>query len=156
MSLEPRCAYDDSNVVVTGGGNGPYYLVRPRDGQKLSIFYLQAILCHPIIEAMIRSRSSTFRGGYYSHGKQFIKDLPVVDIDFDDPAQKMSHDGIVSVVKKLIENSEERKAARTPKNQAICDRYRKVLLHDLLDRMNRVYGITVADLAIAETVEIPV
>ena len=32
LSTEPRCAYDDADIVVTGGGNGPYYLVRPRAG----------------------------------------------------------------------------------------------------------------------------
>ena len=36
LSLEPRYAYDDKNIVVTGGGNGPYYLVRP--GGEFRIF----------------------------------------------------------------------------------------------------------------------
>ncbi len=47
LSLAPRYAYDDSNVMVTGGGNGPYYLVRHRDGSGVTDYYLLAVLNHP-------------------------------------------------------------------------------------------------------------
>jgi hypothetical protein len=77
LSREPRYAYDDENIVVTGGGNGPYYLIRPKPDSGITIETLLAVLCHPLSEAIIRSRTSVFRGGYYSHGKQFIADLPV-------------------------------------------------------------------------------
>ena len=29
LSIEPRYAYDDQNIVFTAGGNGPYYALRP-------------------------------------------------------------------------------------------------------------------------------
>jgi type I restriction-modification system DNA methylase subunit len=44
LSLEPRYAYDDQDILFTGGGNGPYYGLRPLPDTRLSIFYLQAIL----------------------------------------------------------------------------------------------------------------
>ena len=155
LSTEPRCAYDDTNVVVTGGGNGPYYLVRPRLGVELSIFFLQAVLCHPVMEAMIRSSSSPFRGGYYSHGKQFLTGLPVADVDLNHPQQKQMHDQVVDAVTKLIANDESHKAAKTPKMQKVFERQRAVLLEQLGRMMNELYAITPADLEIAQTVQIP-
>ena len=77
LSTEPRYSYDDMNTIFTGGGNGPYYMVRPRPGASVSNHYLLAVLNHPLSEAFIRKNTSTFRGGYYSHGKQFIESLPV-------------------------------------------------------------------------------
>jgi len=38
---------------------------------------LLAILNHPFAEAVVRSHTSVFGGGYYSHGKQFIEDIPI-------------------------------------------------------------------------------
>ena len=72
LSREPKHAYDDAETTFTGGGNGPYYGLRPAVGSPFSLRYLLAVLCHPLTEAMIRSRTSVFRGGYYSHGKQFL------------------------------------------------------------------------------------
>ena len=57
---------------MTGGGNGPYYMIRPRPGVDETNYFLLAVLHHPLSEAMVRTRTSPFRAGYYSHGKQFI------------------------------------------------------------------------------------
>lgn len=154
LSTEPRCAYDAADIVVTGGGNGPYYLVRPRANTRLSIFYLQAILCHPVIEAMVRSKASQFRGGYYSHGKQFIKDLPVADVDFGDAEQTRLHDDIVSNVKRLIEVASHRTVAKTPKQRQVWQRQRDRLLAETVASVNRLYGIVDADLITAASVQI--
>ena len=104
---------------------------------------------------MIRSSSSAFRGGYYSHGKQFIKGLPVPDVNLNDPQQKQMHDRIVEAATKLIANSESRKAAKTPKAQKVFDRQRAVLLDHLMGMMNELYVITPADIEIAQSVQIP-
>ena len=77
LSLNARYAYDDNDIVVTGGGNGPYYMIRPRRGVDETSYFLLAVLHHPLSEAMVRMHTSTFRGGYYSHGKQFIDHLPI-------------------------------------------------------------------------------
>ena len=43
----------------------------------MSNHYLLAVLNHPVSEAFVRTETSVFQGGYYSHGKQFIKTLPI-------------------------------------------------------------------------------
>src|SRR5690606_24949905 len=97
LSTKPGYVYDQENLQFTGGGNGPYYSLFTNS--EYSLFYILGILAHPVIEAMVKSGASEFRGTYYSHGKQFIENLPIRKIDFDNPDEKRQHDDIVKTVK---------------------------------------------------------
>lgn len=155
LSTEPRYAYDDRNIVVTGGGNGPYYLIRPRKDTPLSIFFILAVLCHPLIEAMVRASSSAFRGGYYSHGKQFLESLPIPDIDFTNASMKNNHDQIVSLSKKLIAVNERIKSSTIPKQRNVYERQRLILSDQINKLVEALYGLSPTDLKAAESVQIP-
>jgi hypothetical protein len=155
LSTEPRYAYDNRNIVVTGGGNGPYYLIRPRKDTHLSIFFILAVLCHPLIEAMVRASSSAFRGGYYSHGKQFLESLPIPDIDFTNASMKNNHDQIVSLSKKLIAVNERIKSSTIPKQHNVYERQRLILSDQINKLVEALYGLSPTDLKAAESVQIP-
>ena len=116
LSLEPRYSYDESNVMVTGGGNGPYYLIRAHPEEQVSDHYLLAILNHPLGEAMVRSVTSTFRGGYYSHGKQFIEHLPIPILS-DTKRQSLEEQ-----VARLIAAFGRVDGARTPRDRTFIER----------------------------------
>jgi len=147
LSLEARYAYDDRDVVFTGGGNGPYYGLRPRSETVLSIYYLQAVLSHPVIEAMVQARGSMFRGGYRSHGKQFVKDLPIRQIDFANADDKARHDRIVDLAKTLIQvTGHAAMAAIPPQRQQAAQQARR-LRQALKNEVGELYGITDTDLA---------
>ena len=154
LSLDADYAYDDFNTITTAGGNGPYYLIRPKPEYELSIFYLQAVLCHPIVEAMVRSIASVFRGGYYSHGKQFIKDLPIPTVDFSDKDQKTAHDRLVSRVKALIKAKGELAAARIPKRISYYRRRRDFLTREIIALVGDMLGVSEADYQTAELVRV--
>lgn len=96
LSTEPNYVYDDQSITFTGGGNGPYYGLEIKHITKESIFYIQAVLNHEFIETIVKNKASTFRGNYYSHGKQFIQDLPIRMIDFSNCAEKTIYDEIVN------------------------------------------------------------
>ncbi|MBZ0296992.1 MAG: Eco57I restriction-modification methylase domain-containing protein [Anaerolineae bacterium] len=146
LSLEPRYAYDDQDILFTGGGNGPYYGLRPLPDTALSIFYLQAILSHPVFEAMVKSIASPFRGGYKSHGKQFVQSLPVRQIDFNDPDETAAHDNIVTAVQQLIQATEGLKTASLPQQQQTL-RTQSRILKQRIDRLiEGLYRIDGADL----------
>ena len=101
LSLDSNYVYDNDLVVFTGGGNGPFYGIEMNLAVEESIFYVQAILNHWLMELLVKKTASTFRGGYYSHGKQFIAELPIRRIDFSDKSQKILHDSIVEKVHRL-------------------------------------------------------
>lgn len=149
LSLAPRYAFDDQNIVVTGGGNGPYYLVCPRSGEVTDLYFLLAILCHPVSEAMVRSRTSVFRGGYYSHGKQYIKHLPVP------PHTSKEKEDIVELVRKTIEVSEACDAAILPQQQIKLGRSFGQLKKRIEQQVTALYGLSEDELAVIKDVGIP-
>ncbi len=79
LSTKPSYTLDKQNVQFTGGGNGPYYSLV--NVSNYDILYFMGILSHPLFENMVKAGASEFRGAYYSHGKQFIENIPVREID---------------------------------------------------------------------------
>ncbi len=149
LSLEARYSFDDSDVIVTGGGNGPYYMIRPRPESPVSNFYLLAVLHHPASEAMIRTNTSVFRGGYYSHGKQFIKDIPI-------PVPAEEELAIVEeMVEELINALEAIKTSRTPQERVIATRQANQLRHQIEDCISDLLGVTTDEIEVLRAVPSP-
>jgi len=149
LSIEARYTYDDANIVVTGGGNGPYYMVRALSGAPVSDFYLLAVLNHPLSEAMVRTNTSTFRGGYYSHGKQFIENLPV-------PLPTEEQRGqIEALVTELIAAQDALAISRTPHQRTLHERRAQTLRTRLDERMTEIFGLSPADIEIVQSVAVP-
>lgn len=96
MAQEPRIAYDPEQVFFTGGGNGPYYGVRPSSsGDETRLLALQALLNSKVAAFFITQTSTTFRGGYWSFGKQFIERIPI-------PSMEMTAESVLSGVVRLL------------------------------------------------------
>lgn len=155
LSLEPRYGYESDNVVISGGGNGPYYAIRPRPGNPYSIFYLLAVLCHPLSEAIVRTRTSVFGGGYYSHGKQFLAELPIPTIDFRMPESVAEHSSVVEEVRRLILLTDSAKGPLTPARHSDIDKQIEMARNALESHVNRIFGLTAKDNDIIQSVPIP-
>ena len=149
LSLEARYSYDDTNVIVTGGGNGPYYVVRPRREAFLSNHYLLAVLHHPMSEAMVRVNTSVFRGGYYSHGKQFIKDLP---IPIPPESDRRVVEGIVS---QLVNAIDATNASRTPQQRLVSQRHANMLRQQIEGHISAFFDLSADDLEVIRAVPPP-
>jgi hypothetical protein len=149
LSLEARYAYDEDNIVVTGGGNGPYYMIRPRAGVRESIPYLLAMLHHPLCEAMVRTNTSTFRGGYYSHGKQFIEHLPVP------VAGDLERAELDELVRRVIEANDAARAARTSHLRDRHVRTAAALRDQVEARVSALFRLSAEEVALARAVPVP-
>ncbi|MFN7140164.1 MAG: hypothetical protein ACK4UN_12590, partial [Limisphaerales bacterium] len=146
LSLEPRYAYDPGNALFTGGGNGPYYMVRSKDA-SVSNFALLALLNHPFSEALVRSNTSVFRGGYYSHGKQFIQELPVPDFT---AGQLMQINQLVQEVVRL-----RNATSNTPRQERIREEMLKIRQEEVEAFISNLLGLTMDDLEVIKSVPIP-
>ena len=149
LSIEPRYSYDEVNTIFTGGGNGPYYMVRAREDSIVSNHYLLAVLNHPLSEALIRTNTSTFLGGYYSHGKQFIENLP---IPISDDTQR---EVVEKLVVSLIDTLSEAADSRTPHERIRREREAFALRNDIERQISAIFGLTDADIDIVQAVPIP-
>ncbi|MHC4661714.1 MAG: Eco57I restriction-modification methylase domain-containing protein [Planctomycetota bacterium] len=149
LSIEPRYAYDDTNIMVTGGGNGPYYMIRPRDGATVTNHYLLAVLNHSMSEAFVRTNTSPFRGGYYSHGKQFIENLPIPMAD------EPERTAIETLVTTLIDTLGAAEAARTPHKRMGKERQAADLRTRIEARISALFNLSDSDMEIVQAVPIP-
>ena len=149
LSLGPSYAYDDRNIIVTGGGNGPYYLIRSRPGADVSNHYLLAVLNHQLTEAFVRTNTSAFLGGYYSHGRQFIETLPIPVPDGETRAE------IEGLVVQLMGRLDALHSARIPQQRAQLNRSVGDLRQRIERIVNRAFGLSEDELAIVNAVPLP-
>jgi hypothetical protein len=144
LSKEPSYAVDLGNLQFTGGGNGPYYSIIPKS--SYSIYYLLALLSHPVLEAMVKSRASEFRGEYYSHGKQFIENIPIRKIDFENAGEKRSHDTIAVLVQELISTKSSLKKIGDPQKKQVLRRKTKTLHTRMIELIDELYKFSEEEL----------
>jgi len=90
---------------------------------------------------------SPFRGGYRSHGKQFVKDLPIRQIDFTNGTEKAAHDRIVDLVQVLIQAVERAATATVPTQRQQAVQQGRQLRQAVENQVSELYGITDTDLA---------
>ena len=144
LSQKPNYIIDDTNFQFTGGGNGPYYSIT--SSSDYSIYYLAGLLSHPVLESMVKSRASEFRGDYYSHGKQFIENLPIRTIDFTDAEEKRIHNTIVRTVKSIIRTKQSLNAEGAYTKKRILQRKLNRLYNNLFNQIDVIYGFTQEDI----------
>jgi hypothetical protein len=149
LSIEPRYTCDDTNIVVTGGGNGPYYMIRALEEASVTDHYLLAVLNHPLSEAFVRTNTSPFRGGYYSHGKQFIQNLPIP------VATDAERRAVEALVQALIETLDAVETARTPHQRTIQERRADELGTQIENHISVLFGLSDAEMDLARAVPVP-
>ena len=62
LATQGNYVYDTRTICFTGGGNGPFYGLEKKDDTKESLFYIQAVLNYWMIEMIVKSKASKFRG----------------------------------------------------------------------------------------------
>ena len=140
LSTKSGYVFDENNLQFTGGGNGPYYSLFT--SSDYSLYYILGILSHPIFEAMVKSGASEFRDAYYSHGKQFIENLPIRKIDFAKAAETKLHSEIVKTVKSLIATKATYNGIYIAAKKKVMQHKMNLLFTSLVEQINSLYGIT--------------
>jgi hypothetical protein len=140
LSTKASYIHDVDNLQFTGGGNGPYYSLI--SNSEYSPLYLLGILSHPLFEAMVKAGASEFRGAYYSHGKQFIENLPVRQIDFTDKAQVKQYNEVVKTVEQLIAAKQGYNQVYLGARKRVFERKIDFLFDKLVALINKLYGIS--------------
>ena len=140
LSTEGNYVYDDKTTCFTGGGNGPFYGLEKKISTKESLYYIQALLNYWLLERVVKSKASTFRGDYYSHGKQFIAKLPIYRIDFENIEEAKKHDEIVSSVKNIMELKRRRNTQKTKEQKNTYCRLIEAESQHLDGLISELYG----------------
>ena len=92
ISLRGNFTYDEKNAFVANTG----YII-PVDDK-----YLLGILDSQLTTFIYGSIASTYRGGYLRFIYQYLAQLPIRTIDFDNPADVALHDKMVALVDTML------------------------------------------------------
>jgi hypothetical protein len=99
-------------------------------------------------EAIVRTNTSTFRGGYSSHGKQFIENLPVPI-----PTERQRSQ-IEAMVAELLDANAALADARTPHERTLHSRRAQALRSRIEGRITSLFGLSAADMDIVSSVPV--
>lgn len=100
----------------------------------------EAVLNYWMIEMIVKSKASKFRGDYYSHGKQFVAQLPIYRINFDDSNEVKIHDEIVDTVKNLMKLKNKRDEQQTKPQKETYERLIQIEDNKLDGLISKLYG----------------
>jgi len=141
LSLSSNYVYDNEMIVFTGGGNGPFYGLEMKASTNVSIFYIQAVLNHWLMELLVKNKASTFRGDYYSHGKQFISSLPIYNINLDVSEEREVYQQIINSVQTLMQLKEQLKTAPNRARRVVLERLISTANNELNALIDALYQV---------------
>jgi type II restriction/modification system DNA methylase subunit YeeA len=135
LSASNTFAIDNKGeYYFVGGGNAGGYGIVLKEDYKDYYFYVLALLNSKVLEFYLKNISTPFRGGYFSYGKRFIEQLPIV----------LSSDLNVSEVIELSRILVEKNAYLSSRGDAITDEVNKVRVEvkSLTEKLdNLIYGL---------------
>ena len=107
--------------------------------------YLLGLLNSTITDYVIRQIASTKQGGYFEQKPMYISQLPIRRINFENPAEKSTHDEIVKLVEQMLAFQKECQSVR-PEDE--YDRVRNLerqiaRVDEAIDKLvYELYGLT--------------
>jgi hypothetical protein len=122
------------------------------DYQSQGLYYLMGLVNSKLLAWYFPFVSVPFRGSYYSANRQYIEQLPIRIIDFNNPDEVAKHDRMVTLVKRMID---------LKKRHAEADAQKEDRRHDLARQIKRLdaeidalvydlYGLTEDEITIVE------
>ena len=136
-----RYTYDTEGVYFTGGGNGPYYGIRLKNEISYHPFYILALLNSNVLDFFVKRTSTTFRGGYYSFGKQYIENVPIRSIDFSSTKEKKLYNDVVKLVGVILDLRKQEQKAQGYELEQLKRQIEKTD-REIGERVYELYGIT--------------
>ncbi len=104
LASKSSITFDNDGVYYfMGGGNAGGYGLTLKSASREDYLYVLSLLNSTLLDFNLRKISSPFRGGFFSYARRYIEKLPIRLIDFDNPAEKKMHDGLVTLADRMLE-----------------------------------------------------
>lgn len=146
-------AYDPNGEIYfvgSGGGGGGGYGIILSDSCELSYEYILGLLNSTLLDFFLKKISSIFSGGYFAYNRQYIEQLPIRTITFDDPADRDRHDRMVALVERMLSLHRELAAAREPHQRTALQRQIDATDAQIDALVYELYGLTDDEIAVVE------
>ena len=133
-------------INVTTGGYGI-----TSDESKGSYFYLCGLLNSRLLNFVLKQVSTTFHGGYFAANKQYIEQLPIRTIDFNERAEKSAHDKIVALVESMLALHKSLALAQSPVEKERLEKQIKSTDEGIDKLVYDLYGLNQEEIRIVES-----
>lgn len=141
LSKDPMYALDTNDFLIASGDTAGYCAVCKQDGSPYELEYIQAWLTNDYTEKILQIIGSDFENGFYSRGRSVLVTLPFVELDFDDPNQKVIYDRVVEATRTIYQINDEL-AERPPKRVTnILQKQKDDLISEIQELIARVYRL---------------
>ena len=103
-----------------------------------------------MLDFYLKQVSTTLRGGFFRYFTQFIEQLPIRTINFDDPADVARHDKMVALVERMLELHRKLAAATIPADKELYQRQIEATDRRIDALVYELYGLTEEEIEIVE------
>ncbi len=152
----PKIVVPDYNNVAsfTYDSDGHFYKtgygIILLEGRQESLLYLLGLLNTRLLFGHLLRVGTTLRGGYVRFWTQFIEQLPIRTINFDDPADAGRHDRMVALVERMLDLHKKLAAASIPADKDLYQRQIEATDRQIDALVYELYGLTDEEIAIVE------
>jgi len=137
--------------------DGNYYFVNVTTGgyglilkdQRYSLLYVTGLLNSRLLDFFLRKVTTRFHGGYFAANKQYIEQLPIRRINFDNPEEKKIHDDLIALVERMLELNKRLKDA-VGRERGELERKIERTDREIDELVYRLYGLTEEEIAVVE------
>jgi len=112
--------------------------------------YLLGLLNSQLINFIYKRMASTYRGGYLRFIQQYLQQLPIRTIDFNNPSEKVTYDRLVSLVDRMLEMHKKKTALPPSAERERIEREITLTDEKIDEIVYGLYGITEAERRIIE------
>ncbi|MCL5022547.1 MAG: hypothetical protein M1497_04120 [Nitrospirae bacterium] len=109
---------------------------------SLSPLYVLALLNSPLLFKYLQSIGTSLRGGYIRFWTQYIEQLPIRTIDFNNPSEKAIHDKLVSLVDRTLELHKKKTALHPSAERQKIEREITITDERIDEIVYGLYGVT--------------
>lgn len=137
----PFYYYDKNDWLIAAGGTAGYCaVIEKKDGYALE--FVQAALSHPAIGYLCSVIGSDFGGKFFSNGTSILYELPMPNVDFNNPIHVADYESVVNRSRRIYSINDALLDPRTTNRQKTILIAEKTDLISLIKgTITRFYGI---------------
>jgi hypothetical protein len=126
------------------------YGITLRPTTKESPKYVLGLLNSAVLDFYLKRVSTTMRGGFFRYFTQFIEQLPIRPINFNDPVDKVAHDRMVKLVDSMLALHKQAASAKSEAQRGPIQRQIDATDAEIDRLVYGLYGLTKDEIAIVE------
>ena len=146
IAIKASFALDERGEYAFTSGYG----ITLKNHVNESIKYILGLLNSKLLDFYFKNISTTIRGGFFRYFTQFVEQLPIRRINFDNLSEKNLHNQIVKLVEQMLFLHEQLNQAQTPPAKRRIQQQLNATDRQINQLVYELYELTDQEIAIVE------